>query len=180
MPAYVYVVLLIGWLAWVSAFIGRKRATGARTIDKHARWGMVLQGVGFALVWQARFWEHAPGWKLFPAIAFMLAAALLSWTGVSALGPQWRLDAGLNADHRLVRSGPYALIRHPIYASMLCMLLGTGLILSPWWLFLSAVAVFLIGTEIRVRTEDALLGSQFGSEFTAFQRKTPAYIPWVR
>src|SRR5947207_3171062 len=49
----------------------------------------------------------------------------LSWTSARALGRQWRIDAGLNPDHQLVRSGGYGVVRHPIYTSMFCMLLGT-------------------------------------------------------
>ena len=48
-------------------------------------------------------------------------------TGVGALGRQWRIDAGLNSDHELVQSGPYRIVRHPIYTSMLCLLLR-----RPW------------------------------------------------
>src|SRR3954467_7944583 len=149
--------LFLAWLAWFSAFLFRKRASGARQIKKQARWGILLEGVGFALVWQGRFWGHEPGWKLVPALVFLIGAPILSWTGVAALGRQWRIDAGLNPDHQLVRSGPYSIVRHPIYASMLCMLLGTGLILTPWPLLVAAILIFLAGTEIRVRIEDGLL-----------------------
>jgi protein-S-isoprenylcysteine O-methyltransferase Ste14 len=180
MPTYVYLVLLLGWLAWFSAFLSRKRAPDARKVNKQARWGILLEGVGFALVWQGRFWAREPGWKLVPAAVLLLSAALLSWAGVAALGRQWRVDAGLNPDHQLICSGPYSLLRHPIYASMLCLLLGTGLILTPFVLFLPAVSIFLVGTEIRVRIEDALLASQFGEQFTEYKRKVPAYIPWLR
>jgi protein-S-isoprenylcysteine O-methyltransferase Ste14 len=180
MSTYIYIILLLGWVAWSSAFLSRKRATGARQIKKQARWGMLLEGIGFALIWQGRFWERAPGWKLVPALLLLVSAALLSWTSVASLGRQWRIDAGLNPDHQLVRSGPYSLLRHPIYASMLCLLLGTGLVLAPWPLFLSALFIFLIGTEIRIRIEDGLLASHFGEEFAAYKRQVRAYIPWLR
>ena len=180
MPTYVYIILFVGWLVWFSAFLSRKPATSARQIKKQARWGMLLEGVAFALVWQGRFWEQAPGWKIFPAAVLLVLAAILSWTAVAALGRHWRFDASLDADHHLVRSGPYCFVRHPIYASMLCMLLGTGLIVAQWPLFVSAILIFLIGTEIRVRIEDGLLASQFGEEFTAYRRRVPSYIPWLR
>ena len=180
MPRYVYLVLFISWIAWVSAFLVRKRGTGASQVNTRARWGILLEGLGFALLWQGHFWERNPGWRLIPAIALFLVAILLSWTGVTALGRQWRVDAALSPDHRLVRSGPYAIVRHPIYASMLCLLLGTGLVVSPWPLFVPALALFLAGTEIRVRVEDGLLAAHFGDEFAAYKRSVPAYIPWLR
>ena len=66
MPTYVYIILLLAWLAWSSAFLSRKRATGARQIKKQARWGILLEGVGFALVWQGRFWGRSPVGSPFP------------------------------------------------------------------------------------------------------------------
>ena len=180
MPLYSYAILLIAWVAWFSAFVFRKPAAHAARTNKHARWGIALEATAFALICQGRFWLRNPGWKLAPAVLLLASAALLSWTAVTALGPHWRIDAALNPDHQLIRSGPYSLVRHPIYASMLCVLLGTGLLIAPWFLFLPAIAVFLIGTEVRVRVEDALLASQFGPEFTAYQRAVPAYIPWLR
>ena len=98
-----------------------------------------------------------------------------------ALGRQWRVDAGLNADHELVQSGPYRFVRHPIYTSMLCVFAAAALILStPLPLLLPAILLFIIGTEIRVRIEDKLLASLFGDRFAAYQKSVPAYIPLVR
>lgn len=180
MPIYVYVFLFSAWAIWLLPFLLRKRAKRAQQINKNARWGILLEGIGFGLVWQGRFWERDPGWKMTPAVLLLAGAAMLSWTGVAALGPQWRIDAGLNPDHQLVRSGPYSFVRHPIYASMLCLLLGTGLVLAPWPLLLIALLVFLIGTEIRVRIEDGLLALRFGEQFTEYKRQVPAYVPWLR
>jgi protein-S-isoprenylcysteine O-methyltransferase Ste14 len=150
----------------------------------------MLEAVAFALLWQGFLWqhrfgehrvrEHRPGWQTIPAIGLLIISAVLSWTSVGALGKQWRIDAGLGPDHQLVRSGPYAIVRHPIYASMLALLLGMGLIISPWPLLLSALAFFILGTEIRVRIEDGLLAAHFGDEFAAYKRSKPAYIPGLR
>jgi protein-S-isoprenylcysteine O-methyltransferase Ste14 len=180
MRVYVYVILIAGWIAGGSAFLSRRRAGHARKIDKRARWGILLEGIGFALVWQGRFWERDPGWRLIPAVLLFSLAAVLSWTSITALGQHWRIDAGLNPDHQLVRSGPYSIVRHPIYASMLCLLMGAGLLLAPWALLLAAVVLFVIGTEIRVRIEDRLLAAQFGEEFATYKSSVRAYIPWLR
>ena len=107
-------------------------------------------------------------------------AGLLSWTSARTLGRQWRLDAGLNPDHKLVRSGAYRVVRHPIYTSMLCLLLGTGFMIAPLLMLLLSTLVFLVGTEIRVRIEDILLASRFGEEFRDYQRAVPAYIPLLK
>lgn len=131
-----YWILLAGWVCWITLFLVlRKGEPKATQIDRRARIGIVFQVLGFALVWQGRFWLRTPAtWQMLMAAALFVLGALLAWTGVLALGRQWRIDAGLNADHDLVTSGPYRLVRHPIYASMFAMFLGTGVLFAPWQL----------------------------------------------
>jgi len=159
----------------------RRHRRSAARIDKRARAGILVQSLAFLLLWASDFWNHPPDlWRVLLASLFFAVALLLAWTALRALGPQWRLDAGLNADHQLVRSGPYRIVRHPIYASMLCMLLGNGLLVTPLPLLAASLAIYVIGTEIRVRVEDALLASRFGADFRAYQDNVAAYIPLVR
>jgi len=181
-PAYVFVLITVGWMAWSSPFfLIRRKGAKAQTVDRRARWGIVLEGVGFFLVWQRWFWIPSPWpWRLAGAVLFLALAVTLSWTSARTLGRQWRFDAGLNADHQLVRSGAYRFVRHPIYASMLCMLIGTGLLVTRVFLLAPAIAFFIAGTEIRVRIEDRLLAERFGEEFHQYQRTVPAYLPFVR
>jgi protein-S-isoprenylcysteine O-methyltransferase Ste14 len=181
-PAYGYVVLAAGWLIWATAFLRVKRSSEpAKVVDRRARWGIVMAGFGYGLLWQGRFWERPlPVWRLVLAIGFLALASLLSWTATQALGRHWRIDAGLSADHQLVTSGPYRVVRHPIYASMLCLFLGTGAMLTPLPLFAIAFCFFLVGTEIRVRIEERLLASRFGDTFADYRHRVPAYVPFLR
>jgi len=190
-PAAAYVWLGVFWVAWFLPFalLHRKAskpgAPGLEPksviVDRRARWGIALQGVGYMVLWQGRFWAFHPSrLRMTASVVLLAVACLLSWSGARALGRQFRVDAGLNREHELVQRGPYRLIRHPIYASMLCLLLGTGAILTPVWLFAAAVAIFVAGTEIRVRIEDALLTSRFGEAARAYQRSVAAYVPFVR
>ena len=75
-------------------------------------------------------------------------ACILSRTGTRALGRQWRIDAGLSADHELVTRGPHRVVRHPIYTSML---------------FAIGAVCFVAGTEIRVHIEEAAGGALRGA-----------------
>ena len=72
------------------------------------------------------------------------------------------------------------MVRHPIYTSMLCTFCAMGFLLAPWPLFAAAFLVFIIGTEIRVRIEDGLLGERFGEQFRQYQQRVAAYIPLLR
>jgi protein-S-isoprenylcysteine O-methyltransferase Ste14 len=71
-------------------------------------------------------------------------------------------------------------VRHPIYTSMLCVLWGIGFMAASPLLFVVATAVFLVGTEIRVRIEDRLLAARFGEQFEQYRRSTSAYLPLLR
>jgi protein-S-isoprenylcysteine O-methyltransferase Ste14 len=109
-----------------------------------------------------------------------ILAPLLSWSAVRHLGRQFRFNAGLYEDHVLVRTGAYAFVRHPIYASLFAILGATLCLLTPLkWAALSIV-LFIAGTEIRVRAEDGLLRSRFGQVFEDYRRAVKAYIPFIR
>jgi protein-S-isoprenylcysteine O-methyltransferase Ste14 len=176
------VILVAGWLVWAAPFALAKRAgEPAKVVDRRARWGIGLVAVGYMILWQARFWERPlPAWRAALTIVFLALASLLSWTATRALGRQWRIDAGLSADHELIMSGPYRVVRHPIYTSMLCVFLATGIVMTPPALLAVAALFFLVGTEIRVRVEERLLESRFGGRFAEYRRRVPAYVPFVR
>jgi protein-S-isoprenylcysteine O-methyltransferase Ste14 len=182
MPAYAYAILVAGWLLWMTPFVLIKRSRHpAKHIDPRARWGVVIVAIGYSLLWQGKFWlRHPQSWQIIFAIVFFALGILLSWTSTRALGRQWRIDAGLSYDHELIMAGPYRFVRHPIYTSMLCVLLATGFVVTPLPLFLLAIVVFVFGTEIRVHIEDNLLASQFGETFHQYQQNVPAYIPFLK
>ena len=172
----------VTWVLWFLPFVlaGRLR-TVAVTVDRRARWGILLQGVGYVLLWQGPIWRLTPSpARIVASAVFLTVAIVLAWTSPRALGRQFRVEAGLSADHELVQTGPYRFVRHPIYASMLCLLVGTGAMFSVWPFLAAAVVVFLVGTEIRVRIEDGLLEGRFGDTFRAYKRSVRAYAPFLR
>jgi protein-S-isoprenylcysteine O-methyltransferase Ste14 len=182
MTVFAYSVLAAGWLLWLAPFLLFNPKTGnAQKIDPRARWGILFIGIAYSALWQTHFWERSPAlWQIALELLFFALAAALSWTARRVLGKQWRIEAGLNADHELITSGPYRILRHPIYTSMLCTLLGTGVLITQWWLLLISIAIFVAGTEIRVHVEDSLLNSHFGSRFQDYKQRVPAYIPLLR
>jgi protein-S-isoprenylcysteine O-methyltransferase Ste14 len=180
MPFYAYLVIVAGIVLWFYPFVpAHQRTTGAAVVNKTSRWGVLLQFTAFTLLWQGHFWVHSLSWpKLAISVLLFALAIALSWTSSRALAGQLRIDAALGADHHLVRTGPYALVRNPIYTSMLLVILASGIILSPWQLLLPALGLFSVGTEIRVRTEEKLLTTRFGEEFESYKREVPAYLPF--
>jgi protein-S-isoprenylcysteine O-methyltransferase Ste14 len=182
MPGYAFGLLAIGWLVWFLPFplTGWNRNTPAKS-DPRARWGILLEVAAYALLWQGPFWAKSPTLaSIALSVLFLALAGFLSWTSTRALGRHLRFDAALSHDHQLVRSGPYRLLRHPIYTSMLCLLLGTGFMIATPLRLLASTLLFVAGTEIRVRIEDGLLALRFGEEFRNYRRSVSAYVPYVR
>jgi protein-S-isoprenylcysteine O-methyltransferase Ste14 len=181
MPVYAYGILIVGIAAWFTPFVLAHRGVKtASTVDRRSRWGVLLQLAAYTLLWQGHFWTRqlAP-WQLVACVALLGLAIVLSWTSSSALGVHLRVDAALGDEHQLIRSGPYGLVRNPIYTSMLLVLCATGVMVTPWQLFVAGLVLFVIGTEIRVRTEEILLAARFGEEFQQYKRSVPAYIPFL-
>lgn len=112
------------------------------------------------------------------------AAAIYSaWLAVAAireLGGQWSLEARVLDDHKLVTSGVYSLVRHPIYTAMLGMLISSGIVISHWLAVAVAVIAFLVGTSVRIHLEEKLLSDAFGNEFQEWKRRVPGLIPTLR
>jgi protein-S-isoprenylcysteine O-methyltransferase Ste14 len=176
------ITLIICWVLWAWPFLAYKARTPKREADvtaESSRWGFALQMVGYFLAWWPGSGPRQPA-LLAAGILLGCLAVGISWTAVRALGKQLRVHAGLYADHELVRSGPYRIVRHPIYAGMLAMYLATALVRSAWPLALIGFAIFIVGIEIRVRIEDSLLASRFGKQFAEYKASAPAYIPLVR
>ena len=179
------ILVVVIWVLWICPYLFRAPKVQRRqsiTVAGPSLAGLLLETAAIFMVWIFRV---PRGWREDPAL---LAAALvlgvigdiLMWTAITHLGRQFRIQAGLYHDHQLVRGGPYTVVRHPIYAGLLAMTLATGLLQTPWPWLLAALAVFVVGTEIRVRTEDRLLASRFGAEFKEYKKRVPAYVPFVR
>jgi protein-S-isoprenylcysteine O-methyltransferase Ste14 len=113
-------------------------------------------------------------------IIFTIASVWFCYAAVRALGKQWALMARVIEGHELIRQGPYAVVRNPIYLAMLGMLIATGLAVSRWQALVGAAIVFAVGTAIRIRTEENLLRQAFGPKFDDYARRVPAFLPrWL-
>jgi protein-S-isoprenylcysteine O-methyltransferase Ste14 len=178
-----YIILAVGTIAWFAPFpiYYTRGAKGPLTKDYAARWGILLECGAYSMLWQGHFWLHTPAsWQLILSAFLFVIAAVTSWTASIALGRYLRLDAALDTEHELIRSGPYRFVRNPIYSSMLCVHLATALLITSLWHFLIALGVFLAATTIRIRAEEKLLAGRFGEQFTAYRRSVSRLVPFVR
>ena len=180
-----WVALMVCWFAWLYPFVFRAPHNQNRpsiTLAAPTRAGLLLECIAIFIAFASGVpSDRPPGIaRLAGSLILGAVAAYLSWSSVKHLGRQFRVHAGLYEDHQLVRTGPYALVRHPIYSSLLAILGSTLCLLTPWPWALVSLAIFVAGTEIRVHAEDNLLASRFGEQFTDYKRNVPAYVPFVR
>jgi protein-S-isoprenylcysteine O-methyltransferase Ste14 len=177
--------LLLCWVAWALAFIypilkakGQKKAV----IDRRSKIGILGVMIGFmcAGTYIGAMQLSRPAAALIASMVLAPASVVFTWWATWHLGKQWRYVAALTEGHELITTGPYRLIRHPIYASIFGLLLATIGAWTWWPLALPAVVFFIIGTEIRVRAEDGLLAARFGEKFSDWSARTRAYIPLIR
>lgn len=174
--------LLLWWIVWFYPLLFRAPHFQNRpsiTVAGPTRVGLLIESLAIFLAFRFHG-DSIEAWRIAAAAVFGIPAVVLSWTSVTHLGKQFRVHAGLYEDHELVRTGPYAVVRHPIYLSLLCMLLATLITLSSWQVGVAAIAIFIVGTEIRVHSEEKLLAGRFGAQFEEYRRQVPAYIPFVR
>ncbi|HEY7471665.1 MAG TPA: serine hydrolase [Gemmatimonadota bacterium] len=184
--------VFLAWPITATALVsGRRggRAGQPRARDPWGILGIVLQaaGMGIAWGWRAEGGEsfmtmrEPVAWGL-AAVAVVLAwaAAVSVVAAVRALGKQWSLMPRLVEDHDLVATGPYAIVRHPIYTAFLGLLIATGFAFSTIEALAPAVALYLIGTWIRIRFEEKLLRGVFGERWAEYSRRVPPLLPLPR
>jgi len=92
------------------------------------------------------------------------------------LGQYWSDKVMLQAGHRLIHTGPYAHVRHPIYSGVLLGIAGTALILGEWRGLLSFL-LMLVNYSIKALREENILRAQFGPEFEEYKNHTGFLLP---
>jgi protein-S-isoprenylcysteine O-methyltransferase Ste14 len=102
---------------------------------------------------------------------------LMLWARVT-LGRNWSALVVLRQDHELVERGPYAVIRHPIYAGLLLLFLGEGV----WYGSVAWLLLFLIVTAAfwyKAQVEETFMTHHFPVEYPRYKARTKALIPFV-
>ena len=122
------------------------------------------------------FWQV---WLAAAGVALVVAsAALLVWSRL-VLGMMWAARPLIQQQHELRTTGPYALVRHPIYAGFAGMVTGTVLVagFGRTALWLPVTVAFVTW---RVWAEDRMLLRTFGDRYQAYRRRVPALLPLPR
>lgn len=174
-----WLVFAIYWIASAAATKPTKRSESAAQRLRHG----VLLWAGYVLV-------LAPGAAATLRVVSADTGLELAGLGVTAagvafaiwarhtLGANWSGTVTIKEQHELVRRGPYALVRNPIYTGMVAATLGTALV-GGSVLGIIGLALVVVAVLIKIRREESFLLEEFGEEFLAYRRQVRLLIPFV-
>ena len=120
-----------------------------------------------------------PGWLRWAGVGIALAGfALLQWAQVT-LANSWSDTPRMLKEQSLITSGPYRLIRHPIYTAFIFILSSTLLISSNWLIGLGWGGMTILETVSRIGFEESLMIEYFGDQYRDYMKKTGRLLPKV-
>ncbi|MGH8231140.1 MAG: methyltransferase family protein [Steroidobacteraceae bacterium] len=179
--------LWIAWLIyWRLSAAGVKPATRVEsTLSRTGHYlPLIIAGV---LLWMRRipdggllferFWPRSAQ-AYWCGVALVAAGLAFSLWARRTIGRNWSGNVTVKQDHELVTSGPYALVRHPIYTGLLLMFIGTAIARGEWRGLL-AVLIVLVALWRKLRLEERWMTETFGDAYRRYRERTAALIPWL-
>ena len=169
---------VVFWLYWLVAAFSMKR--GRFPWSRELRIRVVIVAVVVLLIRVGAFRHHglnSDPWRDTIGLAlFVLGLGLAIWARVN-LGRDWGMPMTQKLEPELVTSGPYRLVRHPIYSGILLAGIGTAVALS--WLGLIAVVLAGMYFLYSATVEERYMGEQFPDTYPAYKRSTKMLLPFL-
>jgi len=177
------------WLAWLAYwFVAARNVKATRRRESHAsRLGHVLLSVlaaallafrGQPLHWlDERFLPPTMAAYWLGLLMLAVGIAFAVWARHD-LGRNWSGTVTVKQDHELIRSGPYRLVRHPIYTGLLLAILGTAVAFGEWRGLL-AFGLLTGSLLLKLRIEERFMGESFPDEYARYRAEVPALIPFI-
>ena len=166
------------WLYWLVAAFSRKK--GRIHWSREFRIRLVIIPVAILLARLGAFRSHRantdPWLAAIGLVLFGVGLGFAIWARVH-IGRNWGGPMTRKDDPELVTSGPYRLVRHPIYSGILVAGLGTAAAVS--WLWLPIFALAAIYFIYSATVEERYLGEQFPDSYPAYKRSTKMLVPFV-
>jgi protein-S-isoprenylcysteine O-methyltransferase Ste14 len=180
-------LLWVIWaLFWLISARGLKAVQRSESVGSRLTYLLPAIIGGVLLAWRAipvsllaeRLWPRS-------LLAYWIGVALLAagiafaiWARVH-LGRNWSGTVTVKEGHELIRTGPYALVRHPIYTGLLTAVIGTA-IASGTVRALFAVLIITISLVLKLRTEERFMREAFPAEYQRYCAQVPALVPFTK
>jgi len=166
------------WLYWIVAAFSMKR--GRVPWGRELRIRAVIVVIVIVLVRAGAFRNHGvqtDPWRAGIGLAlFVLGLSFAIWARLN-IGRNWGSPMSQKDEPELVTSGPYRLVRHPIYSGILTAGIGTAVALTWWWLIAAALGGFYFIYSATV--EERYLTERFPDSYPAYKRSSKMLVPFI-
>src|ERR1700691_4853549 len=163
------------WIVFVAYWaVGALKTRRTERKESFAsRYGiLLLEIIGFVLLFSDDAEIGVLGHRVIHrTYALAVTGVALTWAGIALalwarwhLGQYWSARITIKEDHKLIRTGPYARLRHPIYSALDLAAIGSALAIGRWRCIVG-VCVIIVGFWIKAKREEAMLGAHFRSDF---------------
>lgn len=174
-----YVFLIV----WGIAALNQKADKSTEPLVNRLLYGVYLT-FGFYLLFSRRLPFRALHERFVPDEHWIgLAGVVLTYAGVATaiwarfiLADNWSARITVKVGHQLIRSGPYAYVRHPIYFGILVASLGTALLVGEWRGLL-AIALVTVAFSMKAKREEAYMSAEFGEGYSQYRQSTGFLLP---
>jgi protein-S-isoprenylcysteine O-methyltransferase Ste14 len=177
------------WLAlgvlWAASALTAKKKARAESVRSRVI-HIAAMAVVFTLLFNPRIGFGLLGRRFVPegsaisytGFAITIAGVLLAAFARLCLGGNWSAVVAIKDDHQLVRSGPYAVVRHPIYSGLLLAILGTAIAIGEWRCLVALILAIPAFWQ-KARLEEQFLVQRFGAEYAQYRTAVKALIPFI-
>ena len=175
---------LAWWISWMAAAAWSDRVV-KRPATRHQIVYRLLAGLGAVLLFGTYGRDLRAGmilWRTpialaWPLVAVVFAGLLFTWWARIHLGRLWSSSVTRKADHHVVDTGPYGIVRHPIYTGIILASAATAAMRGTVLAWLGA-CVMTTGWVIKARLEEEFLREQLGAEtYGEYARRVPMLAP---
>ena len=177
---------MVFWIVWLLWALSMKKAARRERLSNQLVYG-VLATAGFWIMFanlrgvpwlRTRILPDAPWLQVLGVVITVAGFALAIWARAH-LGRNWSSAVTAKIGHELIRSGPYRWVRHPIYSGLMVALFGTALVRGELRGLFSLVLVYA-AWRYKIRLEERMMVSTFGSEYSTYASATGAMFPRIR
>jgi protein-S-isoprenylcysteine O-methyltransferase Ste14 len=169
-------------MSWLVASFWRSRAIHRPSLGEQAPYRLLTVAGAILLIgqWPAinvQLWKRPQeaGW---PLLAVTVAGFLFTWWARIHLGALWSGHVTRKADHRVVDSGPYRVVRHPIYTGLTFAVFATAFYRGTL-LALIGAAILTLSFYVKARLEERFLRQQLGPAYDAYAQRVGMLLPFV-
>lgn len=181
--AYLWTAL---WIVWLVSALVAKRSVQRQTIASRLEQS-ILVTTAFCLLFGRGLWPHWLRQRVLPDpdTGLLWTGLILTAVGVAFailarlwIGRNWSGTITIKEQHELIQSGPYRIVRHPIYTGLLLAYLSTAIVHGELGGFVGFF-LLLLGFGRKLRMEETFMVQQFGNAYLDYKRRVKALVPFV-